>query len=462
MKRRTKIVATLGPVTEDKGPIRELIEAGMNIARINFSHGSYEQSTKIVKNIRQLEKETGIIVTIMADLQGPKIRLCELNEPIEVKKGDVITFSTKAGEKGTIYIPSNPHLPKVLKKGHQLLIEDGLIRTKILSTKNTQIKAKVLVGGLLKSKKGINIPDSSLPAAAALTKKDRADLAFAIKNLKVDAVAVSFVENATDILRVRKEIAKHTKRPVMIIAKIERNEALKNLGEIINVSDGVMVARGDLGIETKAERVPIEQKRIVSMARKQGKPVIIATQILQSMIENPLPTRAEISDAAEAVFEHADAFMLSNESAVGAYPVKAVQTLAKVARVTEQEIFKNSDLFPIPLHTKTDEDESMALNACVLADDIDATAIVVLTKGGYTARAVLKHRPKTPVIVVTNSEEQAHSLNMLWGIREIVVYKGKMHSEDVKNELKRLKILKAKDKAVFVKLSDTKRSFVVF
>ncbi len=461
MNRRTKIVATLGPATEEKDDIRKLMEAGMNVARINFSHGTYEQAAKMVKNIRQLEKETGEIVTIMQDLQGPKIRLSPLPEDVLVKKGQVITFSTKKGKKDTFYLPNCSMLTKVLKKGDRLLIEDGLIRTKILSTKGCFVRAKVIVGGYMKSCKGVNIPDSTLPASATLTAKDRKDLKFGIEKLKVDAVAISFVQTAKDVERVRAAIEKLTKRPITLISKIERKEALENLEDIVDASDGVMVARGDLGIETKAERVPIVQKRIVAMARKEGKPVIIATQILQSMVENPLPTRAEMSDAAEAVFEHADAFMLSNESAVGQYPNKAVQTLARVAKVTEQEIFKTKELFPIPVQSEDNEDESMALNACNVADEIDADAIVVVTKDGYTARTVLKHRPKTPVIVVTQSKDQAHALNMLWGIKAIVVDKTR-RSEEVKALLKKKKLLKAKDKAVYIKLSDSKRSFVVF
>lgn len=461
MNRRTKIVATLGPVSEDKEDIRKLIAAGMNVARINFSHGTYEQAAKMVKNIRALEKETGQIVTIMQDLQGPKIRLCPLPDDVIVKKGEVITFSTKKGKKDTLYIPNCSMLTKVLKKGDRLLIEDGLIRTKILSTKDCFVRAKVIVGGRIKSCKGVNIPDSTLPASATLTLKDRKDLKFGIEKLKVDAVAISFVQNRKDIERVRTAIEKMTKRPIKIIAKIEKKEALENLADIIDAADGVMVARGDLGIEIKAELVPIAQKRIVAMARKEGKPVIIATQILQSMVENPIPTRAEMSDAAEAVFEHADAFMLSNESAVGQYPVKAVQTLARVAKVIEHEIFKTKELFPIPVPSEETEDESMALNACKVADDIDAAAIVVVTKDGYTARMVLKHRPKTPVIVVTQSKDQAHVLNMLWGIKAIVVDNAR-RSEEIKTLLKKKKLIKAKDKAVYIKLSDSKRSFVVF
>ncbi len=461
MIRRTKIVATLGPSTEEKTDIRKLVDAGMNIARLNFSHGNYDQFKKIVKNIRTIEKEEEKILTIMQDLQGPKIRLGEMPDNFTVNKGDKITFSTKP-EKGKVHIPY-PLLPKVVKKGQMLLIEDGLIRTKVLSTKAHYVRAEVISGGILKTKKGVNIPDSKLPASASLTKKDKSDLAFGIKTLKVDAIAVSFVEDADDIIRVRKEIRKHTKRPVPIIAKIERRDALKNLKAITAEADGVMVARGDLGIETKAERVPVVQKKMLALARKANKPVIIATQILQSMVEKPIATRAEVSDAANSIFDLSDAFMLSNETAVGKYPFRAVRTLAKVAKATEKAIFKDAELFPIetPQSEENIEDETMALNAARVAEEIDAKAIVVLTKNGFTARAILKHRPKTPVTVVTNSLTTARALNFLWGINEIILHKGVYRSEEIKNFLVKKKHLKKGDDIVLVKLSDRKRSLVV-
>jgi pyruvate kinase len=462
MTRRTKIVATLGPSTENKNEIQALAAAGMNIARLNFSHGQYKQFKKIVKNIRQVEKGQDQVITIMQDLQGPKIRLGELPEDgIKVKKGEILNFTTKKNGDG-IHIPYPP-LPKVLKKDQYMLIEDGLIRTKILSIKGDKIRAKVLAGGILKSNKGINIPDSKLPASAALTAKDKRDLKFGIKTLKVDAVAISFVEDAEDVKRVRKEIEKYTDRHIPIIAKIERRDALKNLKEIVDEADGVMVARGDLGIETKAEMVPIEQKRILALARSQNKPVIIATQILQSMVVSPLATRAEISDAANSIFDLADAFMLSNETAVGKYPIKAVQTLANVATAVEAELFKNAELFPIqtPHEIESIEDETIALNAAVVSESIDAKALVILTKNGYTARAVLKHRPETPVLVVTNSIHTARSLNFLWGVNEILIHKGVFRSEEIKKFLFKKKFIKKGDDFVQVKLSDHKRSLVV-
>lgn len=455
--RRTKIIATIGPATEDKSQIERLALAGMNIARLNFSHGTEAQFKKIIKNIREVEKESGKIITVMQDLQGPKIRLGIVPENYKVSKNDTVVFSIVAGEKGTVHLPYPP-LPKVVRRGQLLLIEDGLIRTKVTSVKGNHVTVKVIAGGILKSKKGVNIPDSKLPAALALSAKDKKDLSFGVK-LGVDAVAASFVETAEDILRVKKEIAKRTGRKIPVIAKIERKDALLNLKEIIEAADGIMVARGDLGIETKAERVPIEQKRMVALARKMGKPSIIATQILQSMVTNPIATRAEVSDAATAIFDHADAFMLSNETAVGAYPIKAVSTLAKVAHETEEAIFNYEELSPAL--SKNSEAEAIALNACIMAEECGARAIVVLTKEGFTAREVLKHRPKTPVIVVTELLRTAKYLNFFWGIEKLLVEEKSFSAENIEGFLKSKKLVKKGYQIVVVKISDSKRSLDV-
>jgi len=361
MKRHTKIIATLGPSSEDKATLKILMKAGMNVARLNCSHGSYEQFTAMVKKLRELEKETGKTVLTLLDLQGPKIRLGEIPpEGIPVKRGKTVIFSTKnKPAKGTIPLPYPP-LIQVLKPKQALLIEDGMIRTQILSIKGKTIRAKVLVGGILKRHKGVNIPDSKLPGSATLSKKDRADLEFGVKKLKVDAVALSFVETAQDLLRVRKLIQKWTKRPILLVAKIERPNALVNLEAIADACDGLMVARGDLGIET---RVPLEQRRIIAAGRSRGKPVIVATQMLQSMVDSPLPTRAETSDVATAIFEQADAIMLSNESAVGKYPVEAVATLARIADAIEAGMRENPELV---MQAPCEEADWLQLQAHVL------------------------------------------------------------------------------------------------
>ncbi|MFA5855442.1 MAG: pyruvate kinase [Candidatus Gracilibacteria bacterium] len=469
MKRHTKIVATLGPSSDDESEIEKVVSAGMDIARLNFSHGSYKEFERIVTNIRKIEKESGKRIGILQDLQGPKIRLGTLPaKGIRVNRGDVITFSVKNGDKNTIFVPFPP-LPKVVKPGQRLLIEDGLIRTKILSIKSVHVKVLVKNGGILKSHKGINIPDSHLPPASSLTEKDRKDLKFGIKKLKVDAVAISFVETEDDVKRVKKTIGAHTSRQVMVISKIERSKALKNIEAIVRASDGIMVARGDLGIETPLERVPIEQKRLIKLCREMGKPVIVATQILQSMVDSPLPTRAEISDAATAVFEQTDAYMLSNETAVGKYAAKAVRTLAEVAETVEKNMNDSEDNSENCENTICNlkngsegkpEDYSIASGAVLLAKQIHADNIVVVSRHGFTARTILRLRPKTPVIVVTNSEETAKLLNFYWGIEHILVTKRKLRSEEVKELLKEKGFLKRGQKIVFTSLKKEKRSLV--
>lgn len=341
MKRHTKIIATLGPASENKSTLKALVKAGMNVARLNCSHGNQDQFKTMVERLQEIEKETGKNILILLDLQGPKIRLGAIPpEGIAVERDQILKFWTGKNVKKIrkdVLIPiPYPSLLELMKPEQKLLIEDGLIRTKILFIKNGTIHAQVEVGGLLKRNKGVNIPDSTLPSSETLSKKDRADLHFGIKVLKVDAVALSFVEKPEDLIRLRSLIKRWTKKPVFLIAKIERPKALTKLREIAIASDALMVARGDLGIETPAEQVPLEQRRIVALARELNKPVIVATQVLESMVKNPLPTRAEMSDAATAIFEQADAIMLSEETAMGKYPVEAVRTLAKVATVTER------------------------------------------------------------------------------------------------------------------------------
>jgi pyruvate kinase len=462
MNRHTKIIATLGPASQDKATLVALVKAGMNTARLNCSHGNYEQFKGMVDKLREIESETGKTILTLLDLQGPKIRLGEIApEGIPVKRGDVLTFWTgKTVNKGRIPIPYAP-LTRILKAGQPLLIEDGLIRTKIVSIKGENIRAKVEVGGLLKRHKGVNIPDSALPSSESLSKKDHADLRMGVLKLKVDAVALSFVERAEDILRVRKLIARWTKRPIFLVAKIERPKALKNLREIAAAADGLMVARGDLGIEIPGEQVPVEQRRILAMGRELGKPVIVATQVLESMTDSPLPTRAEMSDAATAVFEQADAFMLSNESAVGKYPVKAVQTLARVAESTEAAINDHQWTQPIALAPTKDwmHDHHMAKEAIELANDIGAKALILGTHHGYTARAALRMRPSLPVFIVTPYEETARLLHLHWGVEKILVHKGPLRSDEVKAFLKKTKTVKGT--VVYLGLQGENRSLVV-
>lgn len=424
--KKTKIVATLGPATEDKKTIKKLITAGLNAVRLNFSHGTHPQFEQIIKNVRELSEEMNVPIAIIQDLQGPKIRIGEVpQEGIKVKKGETIYLHTSTAyleKKKTHFIPIQyKDLPKDIKPGDPILIDDGKIELEAVSVNlgKTQIEAIAHNKGTIYSNKGINVPKTNL-RTEALTEKDLRDLEFG-HTQDVDYVALSFVRKPEDIKKLRSLLKEAKRSKTRIIAKIERPEAMENLEEIISVSDAVMVARGDLGIEIPAEKVPIAQKRIILEANKQGKPVITATHVLNSMVENPVPTRAEVSDAANAVFDHTDAIMLSNETAVGAYPIEAVEVLDSVAKSIESEMEKH-DLHPVHPEIKNMKTlDSISKNATDIAEDIDAKFIVTLTKTGYTAQQVAKRRPKTEIIVFTNDDKTLNQLSLVWGINKIFV-----------------------------------------
>lgn len=355
MNKRTQIIATLGPACDDKTTLKKMIQAGMNIVRLNFSHGTYQQFEILIKNTRQAARELKVKIGILQDLQGPKIRVGKLPpEGIFVKRGQTIILTTTprisgASSQKNKTAPSlrsgvpvqYKKLPREVKKNHHILINDGLIELKVLSKTQTTITCKTLIGGLILSNKGINVPEADI-TSPAITAKDKKDLIFGLKH-KVDYVALSFVKDAQDIQKLRKLIHAH-KSKAKIVAKIERREAIENLAEIIEASDWVMVARGDLGVEMPLHQIPILQKKIIHMSNLQKKPVITATELLTSMIENPRPTRAEVSDVANAVLDHTDALMLSNETSVGKYPVKAVQNLTRIARATEEDMQLHGEL----------------------------------------------------------------------------------------------------------------------
>ncbi len=452
MLRKTKIVCTLGPASSEVKTLIEMIQAGMNAARLNFSHGSYASQEKLVKNLRLAEKKTGKTVMILQDLQGPKIRLGLLPEaglPITAGEHFILDTSQKVSseKQGVKIIPVQyKHLHKDVTKNDLILIEDGMIQTKVVKVSGSAITVEALTPGLLKTHKGINVPTASI-SANPLTKKDLADLHFGLK-LGVDYVALSFVRKASDITKLRQIIEEegyHTK----IIAKIERHEALKNLAEIVAVSDAIMVARGDLGVEIPAENVPIAQKTMVKMATALGKPVIIATEILQSMIQNPRATRAEISDTANAVFDHADALMLSNETATGKYPVAAVATLAKVSQTIEN-FQKDNNWNKLKQYTTAENDSSeICHTATSLAQEIGAKMIVALTWHGYTARQIAKQRTFAEIITITPNPHTCRELQLCWGLNHILVSKINAPTTIV-TLLKKHKLVKKGDKIVIV------------
>jgi len=408
--KKTKIVCTLGPATESTTKIIELIEAGMNIARLNFSHSSYEQHKKIINNIHRAEEKTGKRVGILQDLQGPKIRVGTLEEQ-KLKKNQDISFPL-----------NNPQILKNLKIQDRVLVNDGLLELVITKVNKTTVSCKTINSGTIKKGNGVHFPDSKIEIAT-ITAKDKKDLQFGLKN-NVDFIALSFVKSDKDIKELRNLITKFGGAKTQIISKIERHEAVKSLKSIIKASDGVMVARGDLGVDIPAEEVPIVQKRIIALANKYAKPVITATQVLQSMVKNPRPTRAEISDAANAVFDHTDAIMLSNETAVGKYPIMAAFTLNQVATSIEQELEKHEELIEYMDNKKLlSAFNASCLNACELAVDIKANLIVNYTKDGYTTREIIKHRPHIEIITVTPDEKTARELTLLWGINRVYVQK---------------------------------------
>lgn len=417
---KTKIVCTLGPACTSEAVLEKMVRAGMDVVRLNFSHGTHDEHRALIKNVRSVAAKLQKPVAILQDLQGPKIRVGELpKNGIPFTEGSTVVFTTAT--------PKNKEIPVQYKNLHKdvepkdhLLLDDGLLECVVTKVKGHTITATVVVGGTLKSHKGINVPTNSI-SAPALSEKDKEDLLFGLTQ-KVDFVALSFVKNAADLMAVKKIIAEKRHIGTEVIAKIERHEAVNDLEAIVKAADGVMVARGDLGVEMPAEQVPIIQREIVRMGRMYGKPVIIATQMLQSMQENPRPTRAEISDAATTVFEHADAFMLSNETSVGKYPVEAVKTLTRVAAAVEEELRKNHQHLLIP-QKKIDLPITNAtcLEAARMAETLQAAAIIIYTKSGYTAREIAKYRPETPLIVVTPNAHTQRTLNLVWGVNDTIL-----------------------------------------
>ena len=454
-KKRTKLVCTIGPASADVETLVKMIQAGMNVARLNFSHGQYKEHKKLISNIRKAEKITGVTITILQDLQGPKIRLANLpEEGYKLKKSQQIILSTSEDqnlEKKTPIIESGYKLlHKDIKKGDTVLIDDGLIELKALKVSKKHVYCRVIIPGVLHSHKGINLPNSKI-TTATITRKDKEDLNFGLKN-KVDMVALSFVKDAKNIKDLRKLMGK---KQIKVVAKIERHEAISNLKEIIEETDGVMVARGDLALDITPAQVPLAQKKMIKLSNAYGKPVITATQVMHSMIENPRPTRAEISDAANAVIDHTDAIMLSNESATGKFPVQTVKTLNDISSTIEEEMSKSNTLQEYSLHSsKFQNFNHLCLNACELALDTKADYIIVFTTDGYTAREVSKHRPFTQIITVTNNKQALRELNLSWGQNDIhylnIKEDSKNKSTKIINYLKKNKIIGTKKLAVLI------------
>jgi len=414
--KKTKIVATLGPSTNNEKTIQEMIINGVDVFRINFSHANHSNVEKTIKIIRKLSNELGTYVSIMGDLQGPKLRVGKVKEGTVVNKGDEIMFSTESvfeGDETKVYM-NYKNFPKDVKKGEKILLDDGKLIFEIVFTdKKSKVTTRVIQGGPLKSKKGVNLPNTKI-SLPALTEKDIEDAIFAI-NQEVDWIALSFVRNKQDIMILKKLIQKHSNYQIPIIAKIEKPEALMNIDEIITNSDGLMVARGDLGVEIPASEVPLAQKEIVLKSKKARVPIIIATQMMESMIESLVPTRAEVNDVANSVMDGADAVMLSGETSVGKHPVEVIKTIATILKKVE-----NSDLISVPKSPPSIRDEryitkSICYHATYIANETGAKAICTLTNSGYTAFQISAWRPKSYILVFTFNKRILSQLNLLWG-----------------------------------------------
>jgi pyruvate kinase len=453
MDRRVKIVASIGPACQGRQMIGRLIEHGMNVARLNFSHGTQAGHLSNITDLRAAANEAGCPLTILQDLQGPKIRVGMLDKPLQLQPGDLVSLVPEGSDiPGEVIIPVEfPELFEYASRGTKILLDDGRISLTVLEAGKELARAEVASGGILTSHKGINLPGVSIDIPA-FTEKDASDLEFGISQ-DVDAVAISFVRNARDVEQVREAMNGLAKDKLpILIAKIERPEALESLDAILRLVDGVMVARGDLGVEMAPEDVPGAQKHIIQEANRQGKLVITATQMLESMIHNPLPTRAEASDVANAVFDGTDAVMLSAETAVGKYPVEAVTMMDRIVKQAEDEYAS----WGRPALTEADDgDDAIAMTHAVreLAHDRDVKAIAVFTRGGRSAWAMAKSRPCVPILAFTPEEKTYQQLALAWGVKpHIVPYANtvEMMISYVENSLRETGFMKPGQQAIIV------------
>ncbi|MFI1733096.1 pyruvate kinase [Streptomyces acidicola] len=418
--RRSKIVCTLGPAVDSHEKLVALIDAGMNVARFNFSHGSHEEHEARYVRVRAAAAETGRAIGVLADLQGPKIRLETFAEgPVELVRGDEFTITTEdvPGDKhicGTTY----KGLPGDVTKGDQVLINDGNVELRVVEVDGSRVKTVVIEGGVISDHKGINLPGAAVNVPA-LSDKDIEDLRFALR-MGCDMVALSFVRDAGDIQDVHK-VMDEVGRRVPVIAKVEKPQAVENMEEVVMAFDGVMVARGDLAVEYPLERVPMVQKRLIELCRRNAKPVIVATQMMESMITNSRPTRAEASDVANAILDGADAVMLSAESSVGAFPVETVKTMSKIVAAAEEELLSKGLQPLVPGKKPRTQGGSVARAACEIADFLGGKGLVAFTKSGDTARRLSRYRAAQPITAFTTDESTRNQLTLSWGVDSHVV-----------------------------------------
>lgn len=429
--KKTKIVCTIGPASEGEEVLKELILNGLNVARLNFSHGTYEEHKKRIDTIKKIREELDVPIAIMLDTKGPEIRLKKFKEgTITLEDNDIFTLTTRdiVGDE-TIVAISYEGLPQDVSVGSRILVDDGLVELEVKEIVNgTDIVCNVINGGTLKDHKGVNVPNTSINLPA-ITEKDINDIKFGIEN-DVDFIAASFIRKADDVIQIRKVLEENGGDHIEIISKIENQEGVDNIDEIIEASDGIMVARGDLGVEIEPEEIPLLQKQIINKCNKAGKPVITATQMLDSMMRNPRPTRAEVTDVANAILDGTDAIMLSGETAAGKYPIESVKTMKNIAIRTETseeylDILKSKRVLDNYISTTN----AISKATCTTAEDLKATAIITATSSGYTSKAVSKFRPKAPIIAATTSERVMRKLALVWGVYPVLSVKSENTDE---------------------------------
>lgn len=417
--KKTKIVATIGPATESEEMLTKMLKAGMNVMRLNFSHGDFAEHQNRVNNLRSVMKKTGMRAAILQDLSGPKIRLGEFyQERVELKSGDKIVITTEkiVGDEKRVSI-NYKEFPKEVKPGDKVMVDDGKKQFEVLSVKGNDVTCKIIVGGNTKGRRGVNLPDTDI-SMSCLTEKDLKDVEFGIKN-RVDFIALSFVRKPSDIVELR-EILKKKKCNAGIIAKIETPQAVRNIDEIIALVDGLMIARGDLAIEVPYEKVPGYQKMMIQKCNDAGKPVITATQMMESMIKSPVATRAEVSDVANAILDGTDAVMLSEETTLGEFPINAVTVMATVAEEIEAN-YPERSIVRVGVNGDTNIADSITSSVVKTSHDVGAKVIVALTDSGFTARMVSRHKPQATILALTSHEETSNKLCLSFGCKAITV-----------------------------------------
>ena len=450
MIRKTKIIATIGPASKNKKVLKKMIMRGVNVCRLNFSHLNHSEAKEIISTIKEINQELHVHTAILADLQGPKIRVGKIKQPIQLKKGQEVVFSTKKRTQNTVYI-NYSNFAKDVKKGDRILIDDGKIALQTITSNNKdRVLLKVVFGGVLRSNKGVNLPNTKT-TLSSLTTKDKKDLNFIVGE-KIEWIALSFVRRAKDIEFLKKQIKKH-KSTIKVVAKIEKPEAINNIDEIIEVTDAVMVARGDLGVELPLHKVPVYQKLIVEKCIKNSKPVVIATQMLESMTTNISATRAEVNDVANSVIDGADAMMLSGETSIGKHPIRTIDTMRKIIRdveksehnisknITQRQFLKNKRLIS----------NAICSNACQIAEKTKAKAIITITYSGYNTIKTSSFRPSAFIYTFTNNHTILNTLSLVWGVKGFYYDRGTTTDqtiEETKEILKRNKLLKKGDLVV--------------